>query len=77
VSVFLRTSGLETYEARLRKRGTEDEAAIERRVANARGELAHAGEYAHQVVNDDLDQAVAQLRKIVRSQFQKGDVNAG
>jgi guanylate kinase len=71
VSVFLRTSSLDTYEERLRKRGTEDEAAIERRVANARAELTHAPEYDAQIINDDLHTAVAQLRQIVRRQFEK------
>lgn len=69
VSVFLRTSCLETYEQRLRRRGTEDEAAIQRRVANARTELVHAPEYDYQVINDDLNNAVSQLREIVRKQF--------
>src|SRR5262249_37753982 len=71
-SVFLRSSCLETYEQRLRQRGTEDEASIQRRLANARAELAHAPEYAYQVINDDLDTAVGQLREIVRTQFEKG-----
>jgi guanylate kinase len=73
VSVFLRTSCLETYEERLRKRGTEDEASLQRRLANARAELMHAGEYDYQVINDDLAQAVAQLREIVRTPFEKGN----
>src|SRR5207244_5942471 len=41
VSIFLRTSSLATYEARLRRRGTENEAAIRRRLAAAAQELAH------------------------------------
>jgi guanylate kinase len=65
VSVFLRTSSLETYQLRLRRRGTEDEDAIRHRLDTARRELAHAGEYDYQVVNDDLDTTVAQLRAIV------------
>lgn len=77
VSVFLRTSNLEILEQRLRKRGTENEAAIQRRLAAAREELTHAAEYDHQVINDDLDTAVAQLREIVDKQFDKGDGNAG
>src|SRR5262249_45960163 len=66
VTIFLRASSLDAYERRLRKRGTEDEAAVRRRLAAARGELEQAGKYDHQVVNDDLDAAVAQVRAIVR-----------
>ena len=67
VAIFLRTSSLATYEERLRKRGTETEAAIERRLTAARGELAHADEYDYQVVNDDLETAVAQMGAILAS----------
>jgi guanylate kinase len=69
VTVFLRTSSLETYEARLRARNTETEEAIERRVAGARRELERIGEYQYQVVNDDLNTAVADLQQIVRRSF--------
>jgi guanylate kinase len=71
VTVFLRTSSLAEYEARLRKRGTEDEAGIQRRLEGARAELSHANEYKHQVINDDLDSAVAQLREIIQQTLQR------
>ena len=72
VSVFLCTSSLEVLERRLRGRGTETEAAIRRRLANARGELARRDEYTCQVVNDELGQAVAQLHDVIRRQFERG-----
>ena len=49
---------IEELERRLRGRGTEDEAAIQRRLDEARRELALADRYRYQVVNDDVDQAV-------------------
>jgi len=72
VSIFLRASSLAAYEQRLRKRGTEQEDAIRRRVAAAERELQSAGEYDYEVINDDLDRAVADLSAIVRQQFAKG-----
>jgi guanylate kinase len=69
VAVFLRTSSWETYEQRLRQRGTEDEAAIERRLATARRELDHAGEYDIVIINDNLDTAASQLLEVVRRSF--------
>ena len=72
VSIFLRASSLAAYEQRLRKRGTESEEAIRRRVAAAQRELANAATYDREVINDDLDKAVADLSKIVRQQFAKG-----
>src|SRR5205807_3085040 len=65
VSVFLCASTLDAYEQRLRKRGTETEEGIRRRLAGAQRELARAGEYDYQVINDDLDRAVADLRGVV------------
>jgi guanylate kinase len=73
VLIFLRTSSLETYEQRLRQRGTEDEETIQRRLAGGKRELAHAGEYDYQVVNDDLDAAVAGLCAITSRLFQWRD----
>jgi len=72
VSVFLCASTLDAYEQRLRKRGTETEEGIRRRLAGAQRELARAGEYDYQVINDDLDRAVADLRGVVEQQFHKG-----
>jgi len=76
-TIFLRAPSLEADEKRLRKRSTEDEAAIQRRLAGARAELARANEYHYQVINDNLEEAVDCLRKIVEQQFEKGDGNAG
>jgi guanylate kinase len=72
VSVFLRTSSRDEYERRLRARG-DGEAAIRLRLDNARGELARAGEYQFQVVNDDLATAVEQLHAIISRQFERSD----
>jgi guanylate kinase len=71
VTVFLRASSWEAYEQRLRKRHTEDEAAIARRLATARAELARAGEYQYQIINDDLEEAVRQLHAIVHRHFSR------
>jgi guanylate kinase len=73
VTVFLRTSSWEECERRLRDRRQDDEAAIRRRLATAREELARAGEYQFEVINDDLDSAVEQLHAIVSRQFERSD----
>jgi guanylate kinase len=63
--IFIRTPGADELEARLRSRGTDPEPAIQRRLANARGELELAGRYDYQVLNDDLDRAVGELVTIL------------
>lgn len=75
VSIFVKAGSLDSYEQRLRARGTETEQAIQRRVANARQELKLASEYDYQVVNDDLSDALAEIEAIVDLAF-KGESNA-
>lgn len=72
VSVFLRAPSGEVYAQRLRKRGTEDEATIHRRIEGARGELARAAEYHYVIDNDELDAAVSRLNEILRDTFSRG-----
>lgn len=58
----------EELERRLRKRATDSESVIELRLANAKREMEFAlehGKYEHVIVNDDLQKAAAELRKIL------------
>ncbi|MCS6850144.1 MAG: guanylate kinase [Gemmataceae bacterium] len=77
VAIFIRTSSLDTYAQRLRQRGTEDPAALQRRLAAVCHELDQAPRYDYQVVNDDLEQAVAQVCDIIRRHWQRRDTHAG
>jgi guanylate kinase len=72
VSLFVRAPTLEAYEKRLRDRGTETEESIQKRLAVARRELARAGDYDHQIINDDLEAAVAEARAVVATLFERG-----
>jgi guanylate kinase len=75
VSIFLHAAPgdadeeLKTLEKRLRERRSETEEAVRRRLAGARGELARAGEYDYQVINDDLDRAVADVLRIIKAHW--------
>lgn len=73
VSIFVRTSDLAKCEQRLRQRGTELEATLQRRLQGAQAELARAPEYDYQVINDVLDDALAQLQKIVAVLFERSN----
>jgi guanylate kinase len=64
--VFLHAPSLEVLEARLRARGTDDEATIRRRLENARREIALAEQlYPIHIVNDDIDVAVRDLASLM------------
>jgi guanylate kinase len=60
---------LRTLEQRLRDRRTETEESLQRRLAGARDELARAGEYDYQVINEDLDRAVADVLRIIKAHW--------
>lgn len=65
VTIFLTTPSIEVYEQRLRDRGTETEAGLQRRLQTARDELESAQRYRYVVVNDDLDRAVSEICDIL------------
>jgi len=66
VTIFVRPSSPEELERRLRLRGTETEAVLQKRLAAARHELAFADRYRHQVLNDDVDRAVQEICDILK-----------
>ena len=61
VSIFIKTASDGVFEQRLRARGTESEAVIQRRLQTAREELKLADRYRYQVCNDDLNRAVSEI----------------
>jgi len=65
--IFIFPPSIEALEERLRKRGQDDEATIERRLAAAHVELLHAPEADYIVVNDSFDQALIDLKQILAS----------
>lgn len=67
IAVLVEPPSWEVLEARLRARGTEDEAQLARRLQVARAELAAAGEFDARVVNDDLEDAIAQVLRILEA----------
>ena len=52
-------------EERLRSRGTEDEAAIEKRIAKSQKEMEASGHFDLRLVNDDLDLAKQEAEDMV------------
>lgn len=65
VFIFILPPGLGELRKRLDFRNTDDEAVIERRMANAAGEIAEAVKFDYLVVNDVLDLAVDKVRAIM------------
>lgn len=65
LTIFLQPPSLEICEQRLRSRATDSEETIQRRLRKVHQELALADRYCYQVVNDDLDRAVDEIKSII------------
>ncbi len=70
VSVFILPPSYAELKVRLHTRNTEKPEEIQRRLSNARGEIAQMNRYRYLIVNDDLDLAFEQLRAVVRAEKQ-------
>lgn len=71
VLIFICPPSYETLEERLRGRKTEDEETIKKRLQAVREELARAENFDYKVVNDNLDQAVSDLEKVIIGEQKK------
>jgi len=67
VTVFILPPSYDVLERRLRGRGQDDEATIQRRLAAAGREIDAFENYDFAIVNDDLDACVEELKSIVRA----------
>jgi len=65
VMIFLMPPTLELLETRLRRRGTDTEETIRKRLALAQQEMAHWREYDYVIVSGHLDDDFAQGKAIV------------
>ena len=73
VLIFIQPPSSEELERRLRERGTESEEEIRLRLANAVHEMSLADEYDEIVVNDDKEQATADLLAIIDRYENEGE----
>ncbi len=65
VSIFIVPPSQAALRERLNSRAQDDEAVIESRLAEARGEMQHHDEFDYLVINDDFGTALEELAAIV------------
>ena len=65
VSLFVKPPSLDILRDRLRRRGTESEEEMALRLKIVEEEISRAGSYDHVVVNDDLEQTIAEVESIL------------
>ncbi len=70
--IFISPPSMEVLEQRLRGRGTDEEIAIKKRLANAKAEMECVAEYSFQIVNDNLETAYQELKTVILTQTQMG-----
>lgn len=67
VSIFVLPPSIETLEQRLNSRGQDSQETIARRVAAAREEMRHVGEFDYVTINLNFEEALQDIRAVIRS----------
>jgi guanylate kinase len=75
VTIFLTAESEDELVERLRRRRTEDEAQLQRRLTMARAELARASEFKYRVINCEcaLDDTVDKVMAIIEAEKSRVD----
>ena len=71
VGIFILPPSMEELERRLRARAQDAEVVIQRRLANAQEEMAHAHEFKYAIINKDFEAAAGELSEIIRKERAK------
>ena len=74
-TIFILPPSRRALEERLRKRATDSDEVIERRLRDAVSDMSHSREFDYVVVNDDFEKAVGDLMRIVAGHGE--DLRAG
>ena len=70
VDIFIAPPSMDELRRRLCGRSTDAEEVIEKRLLNAEEEMRHSHLYRHVVINDNLDEALQNLVRIVDEEHQ-------
>ena len=72
ITLFIHPGGMDELEKRLRSRGTEDEEAITKRLVTAAAEMQYRDRYyEYEIINGDVDVAVAEICQILDDQRER------
>ena len=63
--IFILPPSLAELETRLRNRGKDPELAIQKRLARAKEEIAAKDEFEIQIINNELEKAIAQIEQTI------------
>ncbi|MGB9615656.1 MAG: guanylate kinase [Fervidobacterium sp.] len=66
--IFVAPPSYEVLSERLRKRGTETEEKIQKRLETAKKELAYIPEFEYLIINEDLEESIRNLSSIIHAE---------
>jgi guanylate kinase len=69
VSIFIAPPSVSVLEERLRGRKDTSEERVRKRLETARIEMQRAEEFDHVIINDELDRAVSEFERVLKSRF--------
>ena len=68
ICIFILPPSMQELESRLRGRGQDSDEVIAKRLAAAKDEMSHVGEFDYVTINDKFEVALEDLNAIVRTQ---------
>ena len=71
LAVFIKPPSMQVLEQRLRKRSTEDEESLKKRLARAEEELSFESRFDVTLINDDLEKAKIEIVEVVKQFVEK------
>jgi guanylate kinase len=71
VTIFIKPPAFEALKKRLESRSKDSKEIIEGRLRIAEEELSHADEFDYSVVNDDLNEAISETKRIIENEAKK------
>jgi len=77
VSVFILPPSIKELERRLRGRAQDTEDVMRKRMARAADEMSHWPEYDYIVVNENVDESIAQVKSILTAERLRRDRQVG
>ncbi|MFC1587086.1 guanylate kinase [Planctomycetota bacterium] len=73
ILIFILPPSLDELEKRIRKRKEDDTKTIVKRLQHAGKELSYKDKYDYQVVNDNIDRALQEIRAILKKHIHEGN----
>ena len=70
ILIFIMPPKFEDLEIRLRKRNTDSDEDIIKRLNTARREIEYKDRYDYVVINDDIDKCISEIKDIIKNYFE-------